>query len=341
MEPVGSLEVVSQIKPGIRQLTLRGIGQGCSGASVFRLHYREAAGGTLSRKRVLKLTPDQDRAKCEHELRSYGEISKELGDDIFSLVPKIEAAHGSALVPAEYEGWLGVIYTYLRSKRFALFDLADIYLRPEQCLAEATKAGAVLSSTPLATDLAEHFLNSLSEHLAGWDRSSHSIHKTTVLWVHEKPTNERWQPPQLPPYGFALREKWRIIEALQSVAPYGASLRRCRWRQTSGKVLSCVSPGSRPPRVLRVLTSPQPTLLAHVHGDMNANNVFLALGCNVPFLIDFACYQSQGHVLQDFARLEVALKLELMGREEGTAPPGKDLNSASFDSVVRGGGLVS
>jgi class 3 adenylate cyclase len=60
-----------------------------------------------------------------------------------------------------------------------------------------------------------------------------------------------------------------------------------------------------------------PFTLSPVHGDLNANNVLLWLEQDRhPFVIDLPSYQKDGHCLQDFARLEVEIKLALLDRQE-------------------------
>jgi hypothetical protein len=57
----------------------------------------------------------------------------------------------------------------------------------------------------------------------------------------------------------------------------------------------------------------------------------MALDRQMPFLIDFACYRSRGHAVQDFAWLEAAIKIELMGREVDGAPDRRDFDIDEFD----------
>jgi len=65
---------------------------------------------------------------------------------------------------------------------------------------------------------------------------------------------------------------------------------------------------------------------------MNPWNILMALNHNAPLLIDFACHQCAGHTVQDFARLEVAIKFELMGREASQKATGKDLDCQQLES---------
>ena len=64
-------------------------------------------------------------------------------------------------------------------------------------------------------------------------------------------------------------------------------------------------------------------LLSPAHGDLNSSNLLLWLDdLSHPFLIDFPSYQTNGHALQDFARLEVEVKFMIMDRQNipGAAP---------------------
>ena len=68
--------------------------------------------------------------------------------------------------------------------------------------------------------------------------------------------------------------------------------------------------------IVEWLAGQWPVIVSPVHGDLNANNIFLWLDRGQPFLIDFACYQDAGHTLQDFARLETEVKFVLMDKED-------------------------
>ena len=60
-------------------------------------------------------------------------------------------------------------------------------------------------------------------------------------------------------------------------------------------------------------------MLSPVHGDLNSENILLWLNYDkYPFLIDLPFNQKDGHVLQDFARLEVEINLALLDRQEET-----------------------
>jgi hypothetical protein len=61
--------------------------------------------------------------------------------------------------------------------------------------------------------------------------------------------------------------------------------------------------------------------LSPAHGDLNANNLLLWLNeASHPFVIDLPYFQSLGHALQDFARLEVEIKFSLMDRQLDSDP---------------------
>ncbi len=84
--------LVSQLLPGVKSFEIHKLGQGFSGAKVFRLSYPDSSSPTGWAERVLKLTSTQPHQawKCRHEVRNYPEISANLG----GVLPMIPATQG-------------------------------------------------------------------------------------------------------------------------------------------------------------------------------------------------------------------------------------------------------
>ncbi len=205
-------------------------------------------------------------------------------------------------------------------------DLEQAYLDPATGLSELKVTKPLVQPPAADEELAQHVLGRLFDRLKAWYRRR-SLSDALPLWSTDE--LEEGNPLKFPPYAFRPWEKSKIVESLDALREYGMSLSRAQWKPNRDTALRCIGAGRTLPRELDCLLKPRSTLLTPVHGDLNARNVLFALNHGQPFLIDFACYQSKGHNLQDFARLEVAVKMELMGRE-AEAPEGKDLDMNSF-----------
>ncbi|MBI5821364.1 MAG: hypothetical protein HZA88_20545 [Verrucomicrobia bacterium] len=128
------------------------------------------------------------------------------------------------------------------------------------------------------------------------------------------------EPDQLlipPPYKLTARQRAHLLGVLEEFSEssrFGPRLfPRGTWVTDSSEVCRWLTshPASNP-----ICTSTNSAVLSPVHGDLNSNNILLWLERSQPFLIDFACFQSRGHTLQDFARLEVEVKFTLMDRDQ-------------------------
>ena len=329
-------QLVGQLKPRLEKFCLHGLGQGFSGAKVFGISDPSRTKDDI--EWVLKLTRDSEYQawKCEHELNNYSEIRSGLTRGPLRLIPEIYGdarASGQSVLPAECGNWLAVMYDFLGGKGAFVCDFERVFLDPEACLSELTALSSIAGRGKAATELPIRFLEKLVEDLCGWySQGPHPRVRGKPLWSADE------APPRgpliFPPYRFRRWEKAKIIESIRLLEQYGASLPRARWRIKSDRARVCVPTTRRLPNQLSHLGDHHPTLLTPVHADLNANNVLMALDHDVPFLIDFACYQPLGHNVQDFARLEVAIKIELMGRERA-GPEGKDLNSNEFAKWCR------
>jgi len=323
-------DLVSQLLPGIKSFEIHRLGQGFSGAKVFRLSYPDSSSPTRRAERILKLTPAQAHQawKCRHEVRNYPKIAADLGG-VLPMIPELKgipAGSRDCQVPAENETWLAVMYAFLGGHDLVASDFDQAYLDPATSLSQLRATKPFVKPPAVEAALAQHVLARLLERLEEW-YGRRPFRRALPLWS----TNEleEGNPLKFPPFAFRLWEKSKIIESLDALQEYGVSLSRAQWKAACDTALRCIGTGRKLPKQLDCLLNPQPTLLTPVHGDLNAKNVLFALDRGQPFLIDFACYQSEGHNLQDFARLEVAVKMELMGREVG-APEGKDLDINSF-----------
>ena len=315
--------------------------QGLSGAKVFRVTYSDPADGSVEIERVLKLTPAVPHQgwKCDNELQQYEQLKRDLErGGPFPVIPVIHgllsSTTGVAPEAAHFDQWLAVMYTFLGGGGLLVADFEHVYLDPNACAAELREKAPNFPGEIDAAELPKRFLAELFQTLRQWIQGKAAVEKKP-LWSSDEALPDR--ALVFPPYCFRRWERTRIVEALDALSKYGASLLpRRRWENVCDTVRGCVYAEETLPRQVRELLQPQPVLLAPAHGDMNANNVLLALNRWSPLLIDFACYQSRGHFVQDFARLELAIKLELLGCEERSRPKGKDLNLRRLDEWLGG-----
>ncbi len=325
-------QLVCQNLPDVKHFNLYGIRQGFSGARVFRISYPWPEHSMNQIDRVLKLTPTKDYQswKCMHEVQSYPKIREGLGGSVLALIPEIQAIsvnHGEELLPARCGDWLGVMYIFLGNNRCVVADFEQVFLDPRGFISELESIQSCAPSGVDEINLSSFFLDRLINTMADWYKQNHYV-KMTQLWSAEEAPEDK--PLAFPPYCFRPREKNRIIQSVHSIDEYGLSLRCICWKKHRDLVLSCLPKWGSVGKRLQPLLKRHWVLFGNVHGDLNTNNILMALDYGVPFLIDFACYQSGGHLLQDFARLEVAIKVELMGREKRNSPDGHDLNLTTF-----------
>ena len=319
--------LVWQLDPTIRKFQLIQLGQGFSGSSVFRLGKIEREPKkSASPDLVLKLTrqdPHQEY-KCQHELKFHDQIKDSLNKWPLEHVPNLIATSGGE--PAECDRWLAVMYFCVSHKDLCVADLERVVIEPERCHAEAQKKSKAMQPVA-ANQLSEHVLKNLFGLLEQWYAGAKSPQvRVNPLWATDHaPSNK---PPAFPSYRFTSWEKKDILEAICGLDHYGQSLPAADWETSRQQVLRLIG-ADEAAKLPEALTVPRPLLLSRVHGDLNANNVLFELQSGLVLFIDFACFQQQGHLVQDFARLEVALKIELMGREVD-GPAGRDLNTTEF-----------
>lgn len=312
--------LVSQLDPYIRSFQLMPLSQGFSGANVFKLTAIQRHGKEAATDLVLKLTPTAKHQayKCQHEIAKHAEIKKSFNLGIINHVPNLISCPGNE--PAECEKWLAVMYDCVTHEELRVTDLERVMLESEQCVAAAPNTGP-------ASRLTKDVLQRLIEALERWyTHDKQRAVRNKALWTTDDAPEHA--PPKFPSYCFGSWEKNDILGAIHQLSPYGKSLLAADWEPGCKQVLRFIG-ADRDSTLPTVLTKKQPVLLSRVHGDLNANNVLIELGSQLVLFIDFACYQDQGHLVQDLARLEMALKIELMGRED-RGPLGQDLNSTEF-----------
>lgn len=311
------IDLIAEFLPG-KSIAIHKMGQGFSGASVFGVSYSNDRGH--KEDRVLKLTPAKEEQdwKWRQELQCFKDIGGIRGGNFIPIMPEVYGITVSGAAqpqPAKKHGWIALMYLLVKDSRFNIADLEKIFLNPESCLPSK------------GIQNAQGFLDALFAWLLlPLYRTKCSI-VLRKLWSTKVASDNK--AITFPPYCFRRQEKYAVIESIYSLDYYGKSLFEDDWETYRNTALGCVPTGRK--ELIKELQGKHAMLRCPVHGDLNASNVFMALELGLPFLIDFACYQAKGHAVQDAARLEVAIKIELMGQEERGKILGKDLNSNHFE----------
>ena len=319
-------ELVFQLFPeAVGQVELRWLGEGYSTSQLFRIAFSSEE--HVRHDRVLKLTPASQRQKCLDELANYPVVASEHERKYGDLVPLVYRNQSGACTPngepglAAFGEWVALGYDFFGGEDEEFCDLAEAYLLPHQTrLANLRRCDADPAQRVLECCLnpvrSRWYMKGTIENLALW--SADDKERTAA-------------PYRMPPYGFRSAEKRAFSKMLHNLERYGDCLLMTTWEQQFRVVERLIWDGFE--SSCDLVRTPVPVLLSQTHGDMNGGN----LRCNVDqergFLIDLACYRSSNHTLQDFARLEVEVKLVLMD----TGPdcnPHHDLGPNGFGAWV-------
>lgn len=320
---------------GIKAIRVEPLTQGKSGALVFRLSVTPEAdaGGKKSRGRdyALKLSKAEQIWKLASEVNGYLQAAE---SELYSTykahlpelqvprVSKVVSEHGPSGEEFKYIAsslpWDAIYYDFLGGS-LGEFMALDTALRANPAKRLKGAEGGVHPKFTLASDSPSDvqafrvsFLETLLDALCElwYVNGAFTSRKVKRLWRREDAPERQYVP--LPPYQLPERSKRWLHEFFDGEdAGIGPRL-FAEWDDCRERLLGLVDNGPRGKLAERV-----PVTLSPVHGDLNAGNVFLWLKQeNFPFLIDLPFYQREGHVLQDFARLEVEVKFALMDRQE-------------------------
>ena len=334
LDPRGKLTVgettlrklASQLLPGLGGFTVQRLTQGLSGAMVFLLSCPGYGGPNDPKQFVVKLARcgTREARNCHAEIKNYREIEEALGHRILPLIPRLRCrdADPDNPCPAQADDWLAIMYSYLGEENCIIRDFERFFLDPEACLKEAKRKGLTMAPEVTASELPKRFLDHLFDELKK-GLYKDSTPEQRALWNMSEASDTG--PRAFPPYRFDRQEQRKIIGSLDLLREYGESLLGKQWRQCRARVRKTAG-GNRGSDELGDGLGKHYVLITPVHGDLNAKNMFMELPHYVPFLIDFASFERNGHVLQDYAMVEATIKFALMGREKGNKTKGKDLN---------------
>ena len=311
----------------VEQIEIKQLGQGKSGASVFRLivNYKDDP----KKEYALKLS--DLLWKLEIEVEGHLKATKRRDNEYTKHIPKIEPAFFPINLVESEKGrglivksghWYAIRYDFLGGENLGNFiDLETEMIAPPSELKDRTSGSSphfVLDSDDWEA-LMEHRIKVLSTILDGLSNLWYSKFADRLekeVWDFEDAPPKDLIP--LPPYQLTQRVKGWVQDFLDSREASSIGNRLFpvpEWDKYVDSVLKIVGDEDNPS--LGLFGKKIPFTLSPVHGDLNANNVLLWLEKDIhPFLIDLPFYQEKGHVLQDFARLETEIKFALMDRQE-------------------------
>lgn len=300
------------------------LGQGASGAKVFRAR---PEGGDATGEFIIKLSYVDDLWKILLELERHAEAEPTLNVAGYVLhsarLVEAKLAHehqGRRLMHVvNYKNWYAVGYDFLGGQRFGkLIDLEAVVVSSAADLEEKTRGTDF--STPASDPTAgmrrriELFGAALDWLCRNWYMKEGRLTRAwRDVWKVEDGHNKQYPP--MPPYQLAGRNKGHILSFLDSRASRIGERLFDDWAERRQRVWDFVEKSEGVTGVA-FLDCQASFILSPAHGDLNGNNMMLWLdqSCH-PFLIDFPFFQKEGHALQDFARLEVEVKLALMDRQ--------------------------
>lgn len=311
----------------VERIEVKQLGQGKSGASVFRLIVSET--DKITREYVLKLGDAPSLWKLESEVRGHLEATKTHSESYTRHVaalrrPVFSIKSSEAKPEHQYivnsGQWYGIHYDFLGGTELGTFiDLASALTALPSELREKTKGASsmlILNSVE-ANEVLNHRLKVLGAVLDGlcdlwYAKENLGDRRVETVWELEDAPEREFI--SLPPYRLTRRVKFWVQDFLDSHdAALGTRLFP-DWNNHLDSVLNFVGDELNNPGLLAKRI---PLTLSSVHGDLNANNILLWLKYErYPFVIDLPFYQKDGHALQDFARLETEIKFALMDRQE-------------------------
>ena len=322
----------------VKSVLVEPLTQGKSGAFVFRLNVHSVLPGNggrdkRTRELVLKLSHTEDLWKLQSEVRGYlGAAKTNLYSEYKKHVPSLHlpqtSTSASAREPLTEEfkfiasslPWDAIHYDFLGGKLGECMSLETALLSSAEKIRKRTAnvdnpKWHITSATDL-NNFRKAFLSELLNSLCNiwYLNKAFTSRGERVLWSRTNAEDRTY--PTFPPYKFNKRTKHWLQEFLNGDdAGLGARLFK-DWDSCRDRLLAFTNDG-RAAISLGYLGLKHPVILSSVHGDLNSGNAFLWLREEgFPFLIDLPFYQSNGHVMQDFARLEVELKFTLMDRQE-------------------------
>jgi len=294
--------------------------QGLSGAQVFKI-------SSDSKEYALKLIRKSYGSGEDWKLRAEADIPDEIPGNIFPYkthMPRLVSPKYGRNSPAKVastEGWAAICYDFLGGSTMG--PTLDLYTALTEPVSDAQRGAQTT----------EEFRHACLQNVISWLRENwYKNVQREKLAVWDRSDAEKYRYPTYPPYRLSARNKALTLGFLASddARLLGPRL-----------ILDWVD---HKERIWRFLSNDDPldptkptpwhqerlvVTLGPAHGDFNARNVILwEKDLKHPFFIDFPMFQKCGHALQDFARMELEIKAQLMDQQTDT--PSGDLQALSW-----------
>jgi class 3 adenylate cyclase len=311
----------------VAKIEIKRLGQGRSGTIVFQLVITNS---DQTNEYVLKLSDEFWKLQSEvsghleaqkgTNLTDYQQHVAALRKPIISIKSSDPEDHFKDQFIVNSGRWYAIHCDLLGHSPFNRFiDLETALTAAPATLQERTKnmlpTYHLISNEP--DKVLAHRLKIFSSILDGlcelwYGKKRPGSHTSQPVWQMEDAEDERVIP--LPPYQLTRRVK-SFVQNFLDCREAAIGLRLFpSWKDRVTQVLKLVSDESTAAEL--GLGGKIPFTLSPVHGDLYANNVLLWLEHErYAFVIDLPSYQSDGHTLQDFARLEVEIKYVLLDRQ--------------------------
>lgn len=299
--------------------------QGYSGAKVLLV---KCTPPSTTGHFVLKISSSKDDWKLRNEVDNWENIEAALAPGagpgeggalrrfLPNLVPLRRACSECRRLVA-YNGFHAVAYQFLGDPIGSFICLQDAWLRK-------TDGRAGLAKFNNAAQMGEELLKHAVERLGRSLYSTATVVTDTPIWTTANIAPRKVLSP--PPYGFAASQKAQLLGAIEALENEEGKRLVATWADDVERVNAWLKSG--PPTSF--CNTMLPLICSRVHGDLNSSNIFYWLDEKQPFFIDFACFQERGHVLQDYARLEVEIKYALMDREVDSELKSLDLTEGQL-----------
>ncbi len=321
-----------------KEATVKSMGQGKSGACVFRVSYKA---DNKTKEFILKLCNDADGKKgdlrkLEYEIKGYRRARESLVQEgVLQHLP--ELVEQRVIEPNSdefrkyiifHKGWCGIRYHFYGGDEFGpVMDLASVLTDSPKDLLEKTKETNIRDlmwdGQNRDESVARAIRLKILQFIIDWLRRDWYGNKVGEmrklprerLWDFDGSGIDKFDPK--PPYRLSQKTKEEILQFLGGrEAELGFRFFPGHWKTVFRNVREFAEGNGRwvPPRrlsqALQIVRSP-------AHGDLNANNILLWVKKMHPFLIDFPFFQENGHAMQDLAQLECEVKFSLMDRQSG------------------------
>jgi Ternary complex associated domain 9 len=325
LDPRGSFEaarailrrLILNVRGNCIQARIQRLIQGFSGARVFRIDLVFEESDAKCDSFMIKVIPEWSLKKSKNEVDHWHDIQKTLHHPLRGHVPlpvrPQEPCKESRLL-VQSDGFFAVAFQFLGGELGKFTDLEEAYRRRPACYPDTNE--------PLAEFLVRQVIRCLDR---AWYQKARIEER--VLWSEEASIEDEVLVP--PPYKLTSRQKTRVLQTLEGYQILGPRLLGDAWHFAAEKVAAWVggsSSGYNIPALRHAVT------LSKVHGDLNGHNIYLWEDVGQPILIDFASYQEEGHMLQDFARLEGEVKFALMDRENDSSLGALDLTPDQLET---------